>query len=73
MDSKTHSLVAEDSGCSQIYWEILPDAFRKVEFQKSSSSAAVPGGTLSPAGLSRILVVQHPSCPSNQARTWRTA
>ena len=66
----TYSLVSEDSERSRISIE-KSYAFRKVEFQKSSCSVEVPGGTLSPDGLSRILVVQHPSCPSNQARTWR--
>ena len=48
--------------------EIL--GFRKLEFQKSLGCGA--RWTLSPVGLSRILVARHPSCPSNQARTWRT-
>jgi hypothetical protein len=47
---------------------IAGGAFRKVEFQKSPCPA-VAGGTLSAGGLSRILVLRHPSCPSNQARS----
>jgi len=47
---------------------IAGSAFRKVEFQESPCPA-VADGTLSAGGLSRILVLRHPSCPSNQARS----